>query len=304
MLEAVRRPTRANAYLFLTLTMLFWAGNYIVGRGVVGHVPPVTLAFFRWAGAALLMLPLAWGQLRRDLPEIRAEIGPLIVLGILGCGLFNTLQFIALTRTTATSAGIINASAPAMIALLSFYVNGERVRAVQIAGIALSFLGVVGVLSRGNPAVLAGLKFNFGDLVMLIATMIWALYTVLLLRRPKIHVLSFVAVTYAIGALVNAVLAAFEIAGGASVTWSPHAVASIGYTAVFAAFVAYLLFSRGVEIIGATRAGAFMYLVPFFTLLLAFVFLGEQPHLFHLAGLGLILTGVWLAARGSGGGRS
>lgn len=297
MLERFGRATPSNAYLFLTLTMLFWAGNYVVGRAAAGHVPPVTLAFFRWVGATLLILPIAWPHLMRDLPEIRKSFGALLLLGVLGCGLFNTLQFIALTQTTATSAGVINASAPAMIALLSFFVNGERVRVWQVAGIALSFAGVVGVMTHGDPASLIGLAFNFGDLIMLIATMIWALYTVLLLRRPKLHVLSFVAFTYAIGALVNAGLATIELGSGAQVDWSLHSVASITYTTFFAAFVAYLLFSRGVEIIGPTRAGAFMYLVPFFTVLLAFAFLGERPQLFHVAGLSLIMAGVWLTAK-------
>lgn len=297
MLRALAQPTRVNAYILLTLTMLFWAGNYTVGRFVVGAVPPVTLAFLRWTGAAILILPFAIAHIRRDWPAIKSNAFALVMLGVLGSGLFNTLQYIALTSTTATSAGVINASAPAMIAMLSYVVNQERVRAVQVAGILISLAGVLCVLARGDVHALIGLSFNLGDLTMLIATVIWAVYTVLLHRRPAVHVLTFTAVTYVVASVLNAFLAAIEVSTGASVIWTLSSVAAISYTAVFAGFLAYLYFSRGVEIIGSAHAGMFMYLVPFFTVLLAIIFLDEQPALYHAAGLALILSGIWVAVR-------
>jgi drug/metabolite transporter (DMT)-like permease len=300
MLKRLKRPTAANATLFLVLTMLFWAGNYTIGRWAAGHVPPVTLAFLRWTGAAALVLPLAIVHVRRDWDTVRANLPVLLVLGLTGAGLFNTLQYIALTGTTATSAGIINSSAPVMIAALSFVVNGERVRGWQMAGIAISLAGVLIVMSRGEAAALASLAFNRGDLVMLGAMGVWALYTALLDKRPAMHVLSFAAVTYLIASLLNAGLAALEVADGARVAWSAPAVAAIAYTAVFPSFLAYLLFNRGVEILGPARAGAFLHLVPLFTAGLAVAFLGEQPGWHHGAGLALILGGVWLAASAHG----
>lgn len=291
------RPTPANAYLLLSLTMLFWAGNYTIGRWAAGHVPPVTLAFLRWSGAALLVLPLAWSSLRRDWPAIRANLPVILALGLTGAGLFNTLQYIALTGTTATNAGIINSAAPAMIALLSFALNGESVRPVQALGIACSLLGVLTIVAKGSMSMLAALEISRGDLVMLGAVVIWAVYTALLDKRPAIHVLSFAAVTYMIAALLNAALVVLETASGARIAWSLPAGAAIAYTAVFPSFLAYLFFNRGVEIIGPTRAGAFMHLVPLFTVALAVAFLGEQPAPYHAAGLVLILGGVWLAAR-------
>lgn len=298
MLDGLKRPTAGNAYLLLTLTMLFWAGNYTIGRWAAGHVPPVTLAFLRWTGAALLVLPLAWGRLEADWPEIRAKLPLLLFLGATGSGLFNTLQYIALTGTTATSAGIINSATPVLIVLGSFFLNAERVHAVQITGILTSLAGVLVVMAKGDLQQLSALSFNHGDLVMFAAIAIWALYTALLGWRPRIHPLSFAAVTYVIASLLNAVLAAIEVAGGAAVHWSPASVAAILYTAVFPSFLAYLFFNRGVEIIGPARAGAFMHLVPLFTGALAVLFLGEAPALYHAAGLALILAGVWLAAAG------
>lgn len=297
MLERFLRPTAANATLLLVLTTLFWAGNHIIGRWSAGLVPPVTLAFLRWTGAALLVLPLALPHLRRDWPAIRANLPVLLALGLTGAGLFNTLQYIALNGTTATNAGIINSAAPVMIALLAFALFADRVRPGQIIGISISLAGVLVVVGKGSLSALASLEVNHGDIVMLAAVVIWALYTVLLRKRPSIHVLSFAAVTYVIASALNAALAAIEIASGASVAWSVPVVAAILYTAVFPSFLAYLFFNRGVEIIGPTRAGAFMHLVPLFTVVLAMIFLGEEPRLYHAAGLALILAGVWMAAR-------
>ena len=298
MLEKLAKRSDANAYLLLVLTTLFWAGNFTIGRWAAGHVPPVTLAFLRWTGAALLVLPLAWSALRRDWVVIRANLPVLLLLGVSGSGLFNTLQYIALTGTTATSAGIINSSSPVMIALLSLALNGERLGLLQGAGIALSLAGVLTVVSRGDASLASELAFNTGDLVMLAAMAIWALYTALLHRRPPLSGFSFAAVTYVIASGLNAALSAAEIAAGARVDWSAASAAAIAYTAVFPSFLAYLFYNRGVEIIGPARAGAFLHLVPLFTVLLAVLFLGEEPALYHAVGLSLIASGVWLAARG------
>lgn len=296
MLNSLKRPTAANAYLLLALTMLFWAGNYTIGRWAADKVPPVTLAFLRWTGAALLVLPLALPHTARGWKTITRNLPILLALGITGAGLFNTLQYIALTETTATNAGIINSASPVMIAVLSLLLNGERIRWVQLAGIATSLAGVLTIIAKGEVAALAALQVNHGDLVMLGAMAIWALYTALLDKRPTIHALAFAGVTYVIAGLLNAGLAAIEAAGGAHVVWSPQSLAAIAYTAIFPSFLAYLCFNRGVEIIGPTRAGAFMHLVPMFTVALAVAFLGEQPAPYHAGGLGLILAGVWLAA--------
>lgn len=289
------KPTPLNAYIFLTLTMLFWAGNYTVGRWASGHVPPVTLAFLRWTGATLLILPFAWHHVQNDWPIIRKHLAVVVLLGVTGSGLFNTLQYIALTKTTATNAGIINSSAPIMIVILSAVVNRETIYARQTVGITISLAGVMCVLSKGNLNALADVTFNIGDLVMLGAMAIWALYTSLLKSRPAMSIFSFALVIYAVAAVLNAGLAALELASGAHVTWSLSSSGAILYTAVFPSFLAYLLFNRGVEILGPSVASPFMHLVPLFTVVLAIVFLGEAPQLFHGIGLCLILLGVWLA---------
>ncbi len=294
MYNLLTAPTKRNAYILLTLTMLFWAGNYTLGRWASGHVPPITLAFFRWTGATLLILPLAWPYLKNDWPLIRDNWPILLVLGVTGSGLFNTLQYIALTETSATNAGIINSSAPIMIVMMSWLINNERIEAKQAIGIAVSLVGVLCVLSRGDIKALTNFSFNFGDLTMLIAMIVWSVYTTLLSKRPPVAIFSFACVIYLVAALLNAGLALAEIAHGAEVMWSVASVSAILYTIIFPSFLAYLFFNRAVEVLGPSRASPFMHLVPFFTIVLAIGFLGEDLSLYHGIGLFLILSGIWL----------
>ncbi len=297
MIQRLAERTTANASLFLTFTMLFWAGNFTIGRWAAGTIPPVTLAALRWTGAALLILVFARRHLARDWPVIRANLPILLLLGMTGSGLFNTVQYIALTHTTAIGAGIINSTSPVMIAIMSYFVNGERATRRQMAGIAVSLVGVLVVLGKGDVATLARFAFNIGDLIMLGAMAVWALYTALLDKRPPINMVSFAAVTFVIAAVLNIPLSMIELASGAHIALGGTALLAVAYIAIFPSFLAYLLYNRGVEIIGPTRAGAFMHLVPLFTAVLAIVFLGEQFAAYHAVALAFILSGVWLAAR-------
>lgn len=297
MFNALSRPTTANATLFLSLTMLFWAGNHVVGRWASGHIPPVTLACLRWIGATALLAPFAWRELRADCSVVRAEWRMLVLLGVLGVGLFNTLQYIALAHTTATSAGIFNSAVPVLIVAIGATFFGQPIYRLQVLGVLISLVGVAIVLGKGDPRTLAALELNRGDVTMLAAVVLWALYSVLLQRRPAMHALSFALVTYFVATVLNIPLAAGEIAMGAKFDITPELLAALAYIVVFPSLFANLLFNRGVEIIGATRAGVFLHLVPMFTAGLAMVFLGEQPALYHGAGFALILVGVWLGSR-------
>jgi len=281
----------------LTLAQLFWGGNFVVGRWAAGQVPPMTLALLRWTGAVLLVLPFAWGALKRDWPTIRRHLPILVLLGITGPGLFNTVQYISLTMTTALSAAVINSSGPVLIALACLALFGDRIRPLQAFGILVSLSGVLAVVSQGRPLAILDLGFNRGDLVMLGAMAIWAVYTAFLRKRPDLHWLSFAAVQYLVAAAVNLPLAAFEMSRGAYPSFTPQTVAALAYVAVLPSLVSYALYARGVTLIGGPRAGSFMHLIALFAGLMAMVFLGEQPQIYHLVGFALILAGVSLAAR-------
>jgi drug/metabolite transporter (DMT)-like permease len=297
MLSRLSSAAPATAYLFLILTMALWAGNHILGRWAHGNIPPMTLAFLRWSLAALLMFPFAYRSIQADWPVIRRNWPRLLLLGFLGSGIYNTLQYIALTETTATNAAILNSWGPILIVLAGAALFRDKMRANQVTGMAVSLMGVAVIVLHGELARLATLSFNRGDLVMLFATGVWALYTALLRTRPGISTLSFAGVTYAIAGFVNLPLAGWEYAHGQVMEITPQTIAAVLYAGILASLVAYFFYARSVEIIGANRTGVFIHLIPLFTSVLAMVLLGEEPSLYHVAGFGLILTGVFIAQR-------
>ena len=286
-----------HAYAALTLGQLFWGGNFVVGRWAAGQVPPMTLALLRWTGAILVLLPFAWPYLKRDWAVIRANWPILVLLGVTGPGLFNTVQYISLSMTTATSAAVINSSGPILIALACLALFGDRISLLQVFGILVSLAGVILVVTQGAPLALLDLALNRGDLVMLAAMAIWALYTAFLRKRPQLHWVSFAAVQYIIAVLVNLPLAGYEAAIGKLPVVTPQTLAALAYVALLPSLVSYALYARGVALIGGLRAGAFMHMIALFAPALAIIFLGERPEAYHFVGFGLILAGVMVAAR-------
>jgi drug/metabolite transporter (DMT)-like permease len=286
-----------NAMLLLVLTMVFWAGNSVVGRGAAGLVPPLTLTWLRWTFAAMIILPFAWPHLKRDMPVIRAKWPTLLLIGTIGPGIFITLYYIGLSKTTAINAVIINSAVPILIPIAVFALFREVPSRLQVAGIAISTLGVVAVLTKGNPAVLATLDLNEGDLWVLTAMIVWSTYTALLRKQPPIHWLSFAAICFCIASVVNFPLFIGEFLYGKRIVPTLEAFMAIAYVSTLPSVVAQIFYIRGVELIGSSRAGVFMHLVPFFGAILAITFLGESLYLYHLGGFVLILSGVWLASR-------
>ena len=287
----------SNAYLLLTLTALFWAGNFVLGRGVHEHVPPVALAWTRWSLATLFILPFAISHLKRDWPVIRAHLPILVFFGIVGVGAFNTLSYTGLNYTTALNGLVMQSSGPIMIVLASFFIFGDRISPRQTIGIAVSLTGVLFMVLRGNLYALAGLELNSGDLWILASLALWGLYTACLRKRPEIHFLSFASSTFFIGAAVNTPFFVWEHLSMRQLQFDAQTLAAIGYVSVFPSILAYIFFNRGVELIGANRAGIALHLVPLFGAVLAIVLLGEKPEAYHLIGITLIMAGVTLAAR-------
>ena len=297
MIRRLASALYANAFLLLSLTALFWAGNFVLGRGVHGHVPPIALAWWRWLLATLIVLPFAWPHVRRDWPAIRENLPILIFLGATGAGAFNSIAYFSLNYTTALNGVVMQSSAPVLIVIASFLLFGDRIRPLQAFGIGLSLFGVMTMVARGEFAVLAEMSLNKGDIGLLIAMATWAVYTAFLRKRPQIHWLSFITVTFGVAVLMNTPLMAIEHSSGWQMQFTEKTLLAILYVAIFPGLLAYIFFNRGVELIGANRAGVFMHLVPFFGAALAMTLLGETPRLYHATGITLILTGVALAAR-------
>ena len=284
-------------YLLLSCTALFWAGNAVVGRHVAGHIPPVTLSFLRWGLAFLIILPMAWKHLKRDWNAIRESLGTMIFLSVTGIAAFNTLQYWALEHTQALNTLLLQSAAPLFVAIWSLILLGVRLTPAQALGVALSMTGLLVILLHGDLTALAAIEFNKGDIIFTVALAIFGVYSVMSLKRPNIHGLSFGAFTFGCGAACLIPLWTFELFSRPVMELDTTNLLSLFYVAVFPSTLAYLCFNRGVHLIGANRAAPFFHLVPAFGSAMAIVFLGEQPQLFHVIGFALVLTGVFVASR-------
>ena len=284
-------------YLLLSLTSLFWAGNIVLARYVAGHVPPVTLSCIRWIGAFLMLLPFAKPHLERDWPVLRARLSLMVTLSATGFAFNNALSYWALHYTQALNALLIQSSGPLFVALWSLTLFGVRLTWAQLAGIAISLLGVLTIILRGDLAALASIQFNKGDVMFAGAVLSFGLYSALMPRRPKTHQLSLIASTMGCGALLLLPLSVFEYSDGAHLKFDALTAATLIYVVIFPSTLAYLFFNRGIALIGPNRAAPFFHLIPVFGSAMAIALLGEQPRLFHLVGYLLVLAGVVIASR-------
>ena len=288
-----------SAWVLLALTNLFWAGNIVLGRGLAGHVPPVTLALGRWGGAFLIAFGFALGSLRRDWPVLLRHWKLMLVLALTGIATYNTFSYIGLNGTTALNVLLLQSAMPLIIIVWAFLLFGERPSLRQAGGVMLSLAGVLAIAAHGSLTDLAHLALNRGDLWIIGAMVIYGPYSVLVRRRPAVHPLSFLVTAMGIGTLMILPFAVAELAGGARIEASATAWIGIAYTAVFPSFLAYLFFNRGVELAGSALAGQSMHLMPVFGSVLAVLFLGEAFRLYHAAGIALIAAGILLATTGA-----
>ena len=284
-------------YLLLSITALCWAGNAIVGRLAAGHIAPVTLSFLRWSIAFQIILPFAWKHLARDWDAIRARLGIMIVLSVTGIGAFNTLQYWALEHTQALNTLLLQSAGPLFIAGWSLLLLGVRLTLAQACGIVVSLTGVLVIVLHGDLTTLENIEFNRGDLIFLVALVIFGLYSVLSLKRPAIHGLSFVAFTFGAGAAGLIPLFIWELFTRPMIVMDTANLLTLFYVAVFPSTVAYICFNRGVRMIGANRAAPFFHVIPVFGTAMSILFLDEHPQAFHFIGFALVLTGVLVASR-------
>lgn len=292
-------PSAVSPYLLLTLTTLFWAGNWVVGRGIRNDVPPIALSFWRWAIALAVLMPWAWPRLRAQWSLILAHRRQLAVLGVFGGACHNALTYIGLSLTSATNGVLLASATPVMILLLSAVLLRARIRPGEWIGVLVSFIGVGGIVARGDLTTLAALSVNAGDLWVLAAMLFWALYTVLLTRRPAaLDAVAFLAVISFFGLVALLPFYAFEIARGQLIRPGLAAYAAMAYAGIFPALLGFVFWNRAVAEVGAARSGVFMHLMPAFGTALAVLFLGERPALYHLIGISLILAGIALTTRG------
>jgi drug/metabolite transporter (DMT)-like permease len=284
-------------YILLSLTSLFWAGNTILGRFIAGHVPPITLAFVRWGGATLILLPFAARHLARDWPIIRKNIGLLALVSFTGFSVYNTMAYYGLQYTTAINGLLLQSVAPLFVALWSFALFGDRLTLRQAGGICVSLTGVLVIVCHGSLDVLLAIGFNRGDVCFVLALVIYGFYAAYLRKRPAIHPFSFLAVGMGLGAVFLVPAVAWEITSGRPVVFDAESFISFAFICIFPSLLGYLFLNRGIELIGANRAAPFIHLVPVFGSVLAIVLLGERFEVFHAVGYALVVAGITVATR-------
>lgn len=286
-----------NAYLLLVLTTLSWGGNAVAGRLAVGEVSPMALTALRWTGVVLLVLIFARHRLIAEWPVLRRHLRYLFALGALGFTGFNALFYIAAHSTVAINIGIIQGSIPVFVLLGAYAAYRTPVTGLQFAGVAMTIFGVAIIAVQGDIARLADLAFNNGDLLMVMACLLYAGYTVALRKRPAVSGLAMFSVM-AVAALVTSLpLVGIEAALGRFQWPSLTGWAVLSFIILFPSFLAQIFFLRSVELVGPGRAGVFVNLVPIFSALLAVLILGEHFQLYHALALVFVLGGIALAER-------
>lgn len=287
-----------NAYLILLITMVFWGGNAVAGRFAVGEVSPLLLTCLRWILGALMLLAIGGRQVSRDWSIIKRHFPYIIFMGATGFAIFNGLLYTALTHTTAINSTIVQAGIPMFIFALNFLFFRTQVRWVQIVGYSVTLLGVLIAASRGDFAQLASLDVNRGDMIMVLAGLVYATYSSVLHAKPALHWLSFLTMLSVTAAIVSIPLAIYEATTPDLIL--PTSLTSWGvilYTTIFPSIIGQALFIRGIELIGGNAAGLFVNLVPIFGAILAVLLLGESFQFYHAMALTLVLGGIIFAQR-------
>lgn len=295
-----KHPAPVSPYLLLSLTAFFWSGNWVIGRAFVSdaQIPPVALAWWRWAIAVSLMMPFALPQIRRHWATIWRHRKMMSLLAMLGMGFHNLLTYVGLQFTTATNGVLLNSATPVMIILIGVMFFKRRVPAIQLLGVAISLVGVLAILTKGQPELLATVQFNRGDLIVLASMLLWALYTLALKWRPVgVPGIALLAVCGLIGLIGMTPVYLWEMASGKSIQWTWSVAAAMLYLGIFPSVIGYVFWNRGVEEVGPSVAGLFMHLMPVFGSLLAWLFLGERLFWFHLVGIAFIFAGIYLTTR-------
>jgi drug/metabolite transporter (DMT)-like permease len=286
--------------LLLVLTTLIWAGHSLVGRLAVGEIGPMTLVCARWGVALVPILLAARPALRRDWPLLRARWRYVVAMGALGYTVFNALFYLAAHYTSALNLSILQGAVPALVLIGARVFLKIRVTPMQAVGAALTMVGVAAIAAQGDPAKLAGLAFNIGDVMMIIAVVLYAGYTVSLRERPAVSGLSMLAGMAAAAFVTSVPLMIWEVASGGFLWPTSRGLLTLLYAALGPAFAAQMFYMRGIELIGPGRAGVFVNLVPVFGAIMAVVLLGEPLAAYHVAALALVVGGIAIAQWGAG----
>ena len=288
-------PGSIVPYLLLILSTASWGGNWVASRAVYQEVTPFAMVFWRWGIAALIIFPFALRHLRRDLPAALTHWRRILFFGLAGPAAFPILGYLGIRYTTAVNASILNSCVPLMTIPIAWLLLRHTVKLPQVAGLICSLAGVLAIITAGNPENIALLSFNPGDLLILSAVVLWAIYTVMLYRRPPMHPLSFLFFTALVALAVCVPFYAREIVSGDTFAVNWRTLSAVGYLALFPSVIAFICWNHAVPLVGPNIATFFYPTAPVFGSMAAYMVLDEQLHVYHLAGFVLVLAGLVLS---------
>jgi drug/metabolite transporter (DMT)-like permease len=286
-----------SPYFLITLCVLFWSANFVIGRFIKDDITPLELAFFRWFFVFLIISPILIVRYKNILNSLKENFKILTILAILGITAFNTLLYFGLTVTTSTNALIINSTVPILVLLMSYVILKQKINLYQTLGILLSTFGVVFLMLKADISNIFTLQFNQGDILVIISSTTWALYSVLIKFKPKdLNDFEYFAIIVTIGLIL---LLPFYLSQGYSVQKElevlKHNYSIFLYVSIFASITSYYLWHYGIDKIGASKTAQFTHLMPVFGIILASIFLKETLETYHLLGGVLIAFGIYLS---------
>jgi drug/metabolite transporter (DMT)-like permease len=288
-----------HPYLLLVLAPLFWGGNVVAAKLAVDEIDPILLLASRCVLATLVILPFAWRFLPADWPTIRRTWPLLMAYGAIGYALFNVFLYVGLQTTTGVNSAIEQASLPMLILGANFLVFRVRAQPVQIVGVLLAIFGVILTATHGDVTRIVTLSVNIGDGFVILACLAYTGYTLALRFRPKMHIMSFMAVSFS-GAAITGVIMLALFGGGVGqvaslASASPMVWAVIAYVAIFPSMFSQVAYARGVELVGPNRAAPSHNLIPVFGTLGSVIILGERLEAYHFLAAAIIISGIVLA---------
>ena len=285
------------AYIFLLLTVTFWAGNFIVGKFASFYeVPPFSLNFYRWFFAWLILLPFTIPEIIKKKQYIINNYKLFIILGVTSITIFNSIVYYSLNFTQVISGVLMISTIPVMIMFFSFILKIEKTNLFQIIGVILSFMGVIIIITKANFEILKNLDFNKGDITMVVAMFSWALYSTLLKRQKyELSQISLLQVVISFGLIFLIPVYLIEYQIGFRINLNTPFILILSYVVLLPGLASFILWIKGISLIGANRSGVFLHLMPIISAIMAMIFFNEKFMFYHMLGACFIITGILLS---------
>ena len=287
------------AYIYLLLTVTFWAGNFIVGKYASYYeVPPFSLNFYRWFFAWLILAPFTIPEILKHKEYIKQNYKLFLILGVTSITVFNSIVYYSLNFTQVISGVLMISTIPVMIMLFSSLLKIEKTNTFQIFGVLFSFTGVILIITKANLEILKDLDFNKGDITMVIAMFSWALYSALLKKQThKLSQLSLLEVIITFGLIFLIPIYLVEYQLGFRINLEKPFILILGYVVLFPGLASFILWIKGISMIGANRSGVFLHLMPILSAIMAMIIFKEKFMIYHVLGAIFIITGIFLSNR-------